>query len=306
MHRTEGMKPSMPDVLELRVGGLQLTATARGQGPTALCLHGFPDTPATFDGLGQALVHAGYRVVCPWQRGYTPAGRCPDGDYRVSTAANDALAWLDLLEVDQALVIGHDWGAITGYALAASQPQRVRALVTLVAPPMRRWILAWYYPSVWPIVPWQLRDSWYFFYLAMPGAAARILRDNLAFIQRVCAVSSPGWSPGPSRDVAIAALSEPGVLEASLGWYRRFYDIFLPGSASREWLTAPIEAPTLAIAGAIDGVVDLRTFRRLARADQFPAGLDLHAIEGAGHFPHLEKPEQVEALIVEWLARHRP
>ena len=290
----------------MRTGGLELMATARGQGPLVLCLHGFPDTPATYDDLGRALVDAGYRVVCPWQRGYTPAGRCPDGDYRVSAAARDARAWLDHLAVDQALVIGHDWGAITAYALAASHPQRVRALVAMVAPPLRRWIRAWAYPSVWPVVLRQLRYSWYFFALGLPGAAERILANDMAFIHRVCAGSSPGWTPGPARDRAIEALSVPGVLAEALGWYRRFYDVFWPGSASKRMLTASIGAPTLAIAGTDDGVIDIRTFRRLACADQFPGGLDLHAIEGAGHFPHLEQPEVVTALILDWLARHRP
>jgi pimeloyl-ACP methyl ester carboxylesterase len=68
-----------------------------GQGPLALCLHGFPDTAWSFVPLLEHLGAAGYRAVAPFMRGYLPSGLAPDGDYRVMTLGRDALSLIEAL-----------------------------------------------------------------------------------------------------------------------------------------------------------------------------------------------------------------
>src|SRR5664279_6540788 len=56
-------------------------------GPLALCLHGFPDHAPTWEHLMPELAAAGYHVVAPWLRGYSPTGRAPDDNYQVAASA---------------------------------------------------------------------------------------------------------------------------------------------------------------------------------------------------------------------------
>jgi len=293
----------MSPLLTLERNGLRLMATSRGDGPLVLCLHGFPDSPATFDGLGDALVDAGYRVVCPWSRGYTMISLSPQGDYDVATAAEDARAWIDHLGARRARVVGHDWGAITAYALGAAHPDRVHRMVAMVAPPLRRWLRLWRSPGVWHVLPRQLLRSWYFFALVAPGGVRRARRQDLAFVRHLWSLSSPGWTPGRERELAVEGLAAPGVLEGAIGYYRRFFRLFLGASRSRRLLCADVPPPTLMLAGERDRAVDVAAFEALAGADQFPGGMVLQRIQGAGHFPHLEKPDRVIPLVLDWLAR---
>ncbi|HET8930451.1 MAG TPA: alpha/beta fold hydrolase, partial [Acidimicrobiales bacterium] len=92
--------------------------------PVALCVHGFPDTPQTFRHLGPVLAEAGFHVVAPWLRGYAPSAVPADGNYRVGTLVGDVVGLVDHLGADDAVLVGHDWGAIIGYATVALHPER--------------------------------------------------------------------------------------------------------------------------------------------------------------------------------------
>src|SRR5207302_4761214 len=56
----------------VQANGLEFHYVEAGQGPLALCLHGFPDSPFTYRYLLPALAEAGYHAVCPYMRGYHP------------------------------------------------------------------------------------------------------------------------------------------------------------------------------------------------------------------------------------------
>src|SRR3954464_14092831 len=95
--------------------GLKFGVLACGEaGPLALCLHGFPDCAQTFRHLLPSLADAGFRAVAPWLRGYEPTGIPATGDYSINALAADANALHDALGGDgEAVLIGHDWGAMT-------------------------------------------------------------------------------------------------------------------------------------------------------------------------------------------------
>ncbi len=76
------------------------------------------------------LAAAGYHAVAPWLRGYSPTGLAPDGNYQIGAVALDALALADELAGDRdAVLIGHDWGAIAAYPAVAYRPERFSKLV---------------------------------------------------------------------------------------------------------------------------------------------------------------------------------
>ncbi|BBX45010.1 hypothetical protein GCM10009641_23980 [Mycobacterium cookii] len=90
--------------------GLDFAYLEDGSGPLVLMLHGFPDTAHTWDDLRPRIAAKGYRAVSPYTRGYHPTA-IPDRDADQETLAHDILALIDALGADQAIVIGHDWGA---------------------------------------------------------------------------------------------------------------------------------------------------------------------------------------------------
>ena len=107
-----------------------------GDGPLALCLHGFPDSAHTWRDLLPALAGAGFRAIAPFMRGYAPTSVPTDGRYQSGVLAQDALALHDVLGADdRAVIIGHDHGAIAAHGAASAAPER-----------WRRW-------SPWPFHP---------------------------------------------------------------------------------------------------------------------------------------------------------
>ena len=110
--------------------------TAGDSGPLALCLHGFPDTAHGWRELLPVLADAGYRAVAPFMRGYAPTSVPTDGQYHVATLVRDATVLHDALDGDgDAVIIGHDWGALATYGAAAYAPDRWRRVVAAAVPP---------------------------------------------------------------------------------------------------------------------------------------------------------------------------
>src|SRR5215831_1910240 len=100
----------------VRANDLEFGILEAGSGPLALCLHGFPDSAHTWRYLLPALARAGFRAVAPFMRGYAPTGIPVDGAYGIGALAADAVALHEALDGDDdAVLIGHDWGAEAAY-----------------------------------------------------------------------------------------------------------------------------------------------------------------------------------------------
>jgi pimeloyl-ACP methyl ester carboxylesterase len=288
--------------LELHRGPLRFTAQARGSGPLVVCLHGFPDHARSFRHQLPALVDAGYRVVVPTLRGYEPSSQPADGQYYMLDLAEDLLAWLDELGADEARVIGHDWGAIIAYATAALAPQRIRCMVTIAVPHMRRFT-----PGMTMVMPAQLRRSWYVLLFQLRGLSDVVFaRESDRILEKLWRDWSPGWTPEPGElDAVKATFALPGVRRAAMQYYRGLF-----GSASRraresrKLLFAKTPVPTLAITGALDGAVDSRLHDFGNWPNDYLAPSRVLRFERAGHFVHQERPVEVNAAILEWLRAH--
>src|SRR5258708_5069780 len=116
----------------VEVDGVGTEYEVAGEGRPVVLLHGFPDSGRLWRHQVPALAGAGVQVGRPDLRGYgRPDKPEPVDAYSMLLVAGDVQAILAELGIDQAHVVGHDWGAALAWALAAFAPGQVDHLVTL-------------------------------------------------------------------------------------------------------------------------------------------------------------------------------
>ncbi len=283
----------------VRASGIDFHVLEAGSGPLVLCLHGFPDTAHSFRHQMPMLAEAGFHVVAPFMRGYAPTGTAPDGRYDIGALGEDALALIDALGARDAILFGHDWGAVAAYEAAAVAPKKIRKLITAAVPhgPQFFQSLATNYA--------QQKRSWYMYYFQSAIAEMAVSLNDFAFLEKIWADWSPGWKWAPEDMEALKrCFRAPGTTAAALGYYRATLGpLFRPPSAADApgAAAAPrlIEVPAMMLQGRNDGCIGAELTEGMAAF--FPRGLKLEIIDGAGHFVHQEKPAQVNKLIGDFL-----
>lgn len=277
--------------------GLPFTCLEAGSGPLVLCVHGFPDSAWSFAPLLSALAASGHRGVAPFMRGYAPTPVPPDGRYQTAVLGQDIIALITALGAEQAVVVGHDWGAAAAYAAALSAPSRISRLITAAVPYGPRFVMSLI------IDPSQQRRSWYMYLLTSPIGAASLEWDDLALVDRLWADWSPGFSPEPSFMTRLKdSLRAPGAALAAASYYKHAFlpELQDPKLAAQQAMvgTAPITVPSLYLHGARDGCIgaDIATDAAL-----FTAGVRTILMQDAGHFLHVEKPPAFNDHVLEFL-----
>lgn len=291
------------DLDQLELASLTWGDVADHERPLAVLLHGFPDTAHTWRHVGPQLAEAGYRVVAPFTRGYAPSGLPADRSYHVPALMSDALGLHRALGGDdRAVLVGHDWGAITANGLAAHEPSPFAKVVALAVPPFpamnpdRADLLGWA-----RILPRQAALSWYTVFNQLPVLPERTFDRLVAHLWR-------RWSPGydATEDLIHLAESLPDDehRSAALGYYRAQPRPWkLPEryrALAADWVKNP-KVPLLYLHGADDGCLDVRWADRVA--PRLPVGSEVTIVEQAGHFLQLEQPDVVASRILDFLGR---
>lgn len=253
--------------------GVDFAYLSEGNGPLVLLLHGFPDTAYTWDRVMPELARAGYRAVAPFMRGYHPTQIPRDGAYDSETLGNDALALIQALGEQHAVVVGHDWGASAAYAAASLDPYRVRLLVTLAIPHPRS-----LRPG--PRLLWHMR---HFAVLRGKRAGDKLRANDFSYVDELWRRWSPAWRDLPASETAAAkaSLREPGSAEAACAYYAAASPR-LPAS-----LRERITVPTVAFAGEQDMIAP-RAYEKARHC--FRSSYEVVQLPG-GHFLHREHPQ---------------
>lgn len=272
-------------------------ATDPGAGPLAVLLHGFPDTAHTWRHLGPALADAGWRVVAPFTRGYAPSGVPTDGSGHVAALMADAVGVHAAFGGGpDAVLVGHDWGAITANALAAHQDSPFDRVVAMAVPPLTALRSA----RALRVLPRQVRNSWYVAFNQLPGLPERHLER---LVRKLWRDWSPGYDAAEDLRHVADALPDHAHRKAVVGYYRSFVSPLPPPQQYRLWKGAEMRlpvVPTLYLHGADDGCLDPRLATLVGA--RLPAGSQAHVVEDAGHFLQLEQPDEVSRLVLDFLA----
>jgi pimeloyl-ACP methyl ester carboxylesterase len=252
-------------------------------GRPVLLLHGFPDHPLGLRGLAEHLAASGHRVICPALPGYTPSSPVPGGDYRLAAVAEDLLAVLEATAAEDAVAIGHDWGASLAYELGIAHPNRVSEVIALSAPHQagfarRRASFGALAPGAYALFLAYVRD-------------AHVVASDRRWLTALAQMASPSLHrPDWPRILDLIANEE--TLAAVCAYYRCDLE---EGESP-----LPLQVPATVIHGTADGAISANLFAGLE--EWFPAGESRHQLAGAGHWPHLEQPAEVAAIVDATLA----
>ena len=270
-----------------------------GEGPLALCLHGFPDCADGWRPLLGELARAGYRAVAPYMRGYAPTEVPADGRYQSGVLVADANALHEALGADdRAVVIGHDWGAFAAYGAPGVAPHRWSKAVVASVPPAA--------VAMPMLLSYDLLKSnfWYQFVFCNPLADLAVPMNDLEFISKLWGDWSPGFDPSDALVPVKNSLRDPANLSAALGYYRHtlggaFSD---PALSDEQGASMQVpDVPTLYLHGTTDGCFPAPSREQLNGAFSSP-GSRAELVADAGHFLHYEQPQRVAELVVGFLA----
>lgn len=270
----------------MRIGLGDLTFDVRVGGPAdgraVLLLHGFPQNAGCWDTVVGSLTAAGLRTVAPDQRGYSPGARPTEVDaYRLDLLVGDVLGLLDALDLATVDVVGHDWGAMVAWALAAGHPDRVRTLtaVSVPHPDAYRWALL-------NDVDQQTRSA-YIRLFQTEGKAEQVLLAEQG--RRLRAMF--GDLDQAVVNSYVSAMDGPGALTAALCWYRA-----LPHAPA----TGPVTVPTTYVWSDGDIAVGRVAAQRCGRHVTGP--YRMVELAGVSHWIPEQAPDTLARAVLDRLS----
>lgn len=265
--------------LYARVNGLNMHYVTAGEGPPVILLHGFPDTHKIWRRQIPVLAAAGLRIIAPDLRGYGKTDMPQDvGAYAVQFLADDVLRLMDALGVEQAVVVGHDWGALIGWHLAMHAPERITRYAALsVGHPQ----------AIAASGLSQKLRFWYMLLFKTPVVAEALLKaGNWVAIRRLTRSRE-------QQAIWIDALAPQGRLTAALNYYRANFK----ASSPRRW--NPVDIPVMGVWSEHDPALGEQ--QMLDSREQCRAGFRYERIDGAGHWMQLTAADRVNALLLDFV-----
>ncbi|MDX1580269.1 MAG: alpha/beta hydrolase [Alphaproteobacteria bacterium] len=312
-----------PEPEFIRTNGIRMAVHTAGPEdgvPVVLC-HGFPELAYSWRFQIPALAEAGYRVFAPDQRGYGETG-APEGveEYDIHNLTADLCGLLDHYGLEDAVFVGHDWGALVVWQMPLLHPKRVRGLASCGIPFMPRTDTdpVEMFRAMWGekmyIVHFQQSheaDEYFgehpedvFNVLMRRPSMSRDEFDALPQEDKLPDLLARIKDPRPSgeallsdeeRDVFVNSFRKSG-FTGPINWYRNW---------SRNWRTTvhvpqKIDAPCLFIGAGRDFLVAPQMMDVMKAA---VPQVETHVVEDSGHWLQQEYPDEVNRVLIEWLQR---
>ena len=319
-----------PTLRMVETNGVKLRIAEMGEGPLVLLVHGWPESWYSWRHQIKALADAGYHVVAPDMRGYGGSDKPANiEDYNIRELSADLVGLLDAMGAKTATLVGHDWGAIVSWNSMLLHPDRFTALAAMSVPFGGR-------PDGSPLESMKRSygdNFYYILYFQEPGIAeAEFDADPKAILSRLYSVTGapleapkvtdpkaaaggwiprlgapkqlPPWLSDSDLDYFVGEFERAG-FRGGINYYRNFH---------RNWEITPelsgkrIAAPVMFLAGQDDIVI------RGARPENLRAQMSRVAddirgvtvIPESGHWIQQERPEQVNALLLDFLKGLKP
>jgi pimeloyl-ACP methyl ester carboxylesterase len=311
----------------VETNGIRLHLAEQGAGPLVVLCHGFPESWYSWRHQLAALAAAGFHAVAPDMRGYGQSDRPEEIDrYTLFHLVGDMVGVLDALKAEQAVIVGHDWGAPVAWWSALLRPDRFRAVIGLSVPYLPRGRVR---PT--SVMPQNADAVFYQLYFQAPGEAEAEYERDVGLTLRRLLYSASGDAPPREAGVdvgmvprgggAIARMKSPATLPAwlseadlafytdefartgfrgGLNWYR---NIDRNWELAGAFAGARVTVPALYIVGDRDLVVAFRGVNELiANLPTFVPGLrGTVMLKGCGHWTQQERVADVNAAILEFL-----
>ena len=294
---------NFPKSTIIPVNGVELEVFEAGRQnagkPIVLC-HGWPEHAFSWRHQVPALVESGYHVIIPNQRSYGKSSRPTEvTDYDIEHLSGDMIALLDQYGYDDAIFVGHDWGANVVWNLTLLHPKRVKGVIALALPYQIRGERPW----IELMEDFFGSDNYFVHFNRQPGVADAILEENtFPFLRNLFRKNVPLREPEPGMaminlakakdpfgepvmsdselDVFVSAFGSTG-FTGSINWYRNL---------DRNWhLTADanpiIQQPALMIYG------DRDVIPKFDKLSDFVPNVEVVSLD-CGHWIQQEKPKK--------------
>jgi pimeloyl-ACP methyl ester carboxylesterase len=269
--------------------GLRFAVADAGpaDGRVVIALHGFPEDRHAWEPLTARLAGAGYRVLAPDQRGYSPGAR-PSGRraYTVDRLTGDVLALADAASAQRFDLIGHDWGALVAWDLAARRPDRVRTLTAMSVPHPRAVQHAARRTA-------QALRSWYVLAFQIPVLPEAVLR--LLGAERAAGLLVRDGLDATTAHRYAAVLSSPVEMTPRINWYRA-----LP--LDLRHLPPAVAVPTLYVWGTGDQYIHRHAASQCGRFVEAPYRFEV--LEGTSHWLPSTASDRIAPLLLDHLANN--
>ncbi|NDJ55032.1 MAG: alpha/beta hydrolase [Chloroflexi bacterium] len=269
------------------------------EGTPVLLLHGFPDDAQSWEPVMQGLAQHGYRTYAPYLRGFGPTTFLSANSPRSgqnAALAQDTVDFADALGLQAFTLVGHDWGANAGQAVAAIYPERVRHLISFSP-----YSITWDdYQGGLPNYP-QIHALWYLYVLQSEIGEGLLYGDAKGFARYLWQTWSPTWSFTESDfERTAASFDNPDFAQIVLNAYRwepSGHDATYTNLEKKLAQRPPISVPTTVLLGREDGV-NIFAPPMLEQTADFRGQYRATVTDGVGHFIHRERPDVViEALV---------
>jgi pimeloyl-ACP methyl ester carboxylesterase len=282
-------------ILTRRVGGhgVELSASVSGTGEPVVFLHGFPESARSWRRQMTAVTQAGFSAWAPNLRGYNGSDRPGALEaYRLDHLVADVVEIVRTSGACRAHIVGHDWGGIIAWTVAARFPAIVRSLVILNAP----------HPGVYRHKVWrtsQFFRSWYVGLFLVPQLPELLLSArDYSLLRRLFSIEAGPKAPFSREDVDayVDQFRAPGALTAALNYYRAN-----AGLGSAEDRNQLVTAPTLVLWGDRDKALSPVLLDGL---HAFVRDLQVRRFANVGHWIQNEAPDEVNRALVDFLTHH--